>query len=121
MTVAADLPFWTHTMSDPTTGQTMDAWMLDRLDSVTFMTYRNTVDQLVDVAATPLAAGNLAGKPVWLAVETIASTEARVSFKGLATVSTLSSRLRSIAKGCSNHSSFSGIAVHDYAGWLELG
>lgn len=121
MAVAADLPFWTHTLSDPTTGETMDVWMLDKLDSVTFMTYRNTVAELLDVAAKPLAAAKTAGKPVWLSVETRASTEAKVSFKGLVTVSTLSSKLQSIRLDCLNHTSFSGIAVHDYAGWLALG
>ncbi|KUI61121.1 hypothetical protein VP1G_08306 [Cytospora mali] len=120
MTLAADLPFWTHTLSDPKTGETMDIWMLDKLDSVTFMTYRNTVDELLDVAAKPLAAANSAGKPIWLAVETRASTEPKVSFKGLATVTTLSSKLKSIRAGCWNHTSFSGIAVHDYFGWVEL-
>lgn len=121
MTIAADLPFWAYIMSDPTTGETMDVWMLNKLDSVTFMTYRNTVDELVDVAAKPLAAADSAGKPVWLAVETRASTEAKVSFKGLATVTSLSSKLQSIEADCSNHTSFSGIAVHDYVGWLALG
>lgn len=99
----------------------MDVWMLNKLDSVTFMTYRNTVAGLLDVAAKPLAAANTAGKPVWLSVETRASTEAKVSFKGLVTVSTLSSKLQSIKADCLNHTSFSGIAVHDYAGWLALG
>jgi hypothetical protein len=121
MAVAADLPFWTHILSDPSTGETMDVWMLDKLDSVTFMTYRNTVGELLDVAAKPLAAANSAGKPVWLSVETRASNEAKVSFKGLVTVSTLSSKLQSIRMDCLNHTSFSGIAVHDYAGWLALG
>lgn len=82
MAVAADLPFWTHILSDPSTGETMDVWMLDKLDSVTFMTYRNTVGELLEVAAKPLAAANSAGKPVWLSVETRASNEAKVSFKG---------------------------------------
>lgn len=121
MTAAADLPFWAYTIVDPTTGDKMDAWMLDKLDSVTFMTYRNTVDGLIDVAESPLAAGDLAGKPVWLAVETRACAEPKVSFKGLVTVSHLSAKLHSIRGNCSAHASFSGIAVHDYTGWLELG
>lgn len=118
---AADLPFWTYTMSDPTTGEAMDSWMLRALDSVTFMTYRNSVSDLFEVAEKPLAAADAAGKHVYVAVETVASSEATVSFKGLATVTSLSTSLQSITVECSNHTSFAGIAVHDYAGWLALG
>ncbi|KAK7697042.1 hypothetical protein SLS64_013952 [Diaporthe eres] len=118
---AADLPFWTYTMSDPTTGEAMDSWMLRALDSVTFMTYRNSVSDLFEVAEKPLAAADAAGKHVYVAVETVASTEAMVSFKGLATVTSLSTSLQSIKVECSNHTSFAGIAVHDYAGWFALG
>lgn len=121
MSTAADLPFWTYTMSDPATGQAMDSWMLNALDSVTFMTYRNSVSELFDVAEKPLAAADAAGKQVYVAVETVASSEAKVSFKGLATVTSLSTKLQSIKIECSNHTSFAGIAVHDYAGWLALG
>lgn len=118
---AADLPFWAYAMSDPTTGEAMDSWMLKALDSVTFMTYRNSVEELFDVAEKPLAAADAAGKQVYVSVETVASAEAKVSFKGLATVTSLSTQLESIKIGCSNHTSFAGIAVHDYAGWLALG
>lgn len=118
---AADLPFWAYAMSDPTTGQAMDSWMLNALDSVTFMTYRNSVEELFQVAEKPLAAADAAGKQVYVSVETVASAEAQVSFKGLATVTSLSTKLQSIKIECSNHTSFAGIAVHDYAGWLALG
>ncbi|KAI3399464.1 hypothetical protein diail_6726 [Diaporthe ilicicola] len=121
ISTAADLPFWTYTMSDPATGEAMDSWMLNALDSVTFMTYRNTVSELFEVAEKPLTAADAAGKPVYVAVETVASAEAQVSFKGLATVTSLSTALQSIKMECSNHTSFAGIAIHDYAGWLALG
>lgn len=121
ISAAADLPFWSYTMFDPTTGQAMDSWMLNALDSITFMTYRNSVSDLFEVAEKPLAAADAAGKQVYVAVETVASTEAMVSFKGLATVNSLSTKLQSIKIECSNHTSFAGIAVHDYSGWLALG
>ncbi|POS68821.1 hypothetical protein DHEL01_v212785 [Diaporthe helianthi] len=121
ITAAADLPFWACTMFDPSTGEAIDSWMLNALDSVTFMTYRNTVEELFKVAEKPLAAADAAGKQVYLAVETVASPEAQVSFKGLVTVSSLSHKLQSITLECSNHTSFAGIAVHDYSGWLALG
>jgi hypothetical protein len=118
---AADLPFWADAMSDPASGEAMDSWMLNALDSVTFMTYRNSVDKLFELAQEPLAAADAAGKPVYLAVETVASSEPKVSFKGLATVTSLSTKLQSIKVQCSSHTSFAGIAVHDYTGWLALG
>lgn len=120
LAVAADLPFWSYTLADPATGETMDTWMLNALDAATFMTYRNDVTELLDVAALPLAAADAAGKPVYLAVETVeVADEPKVSFKGFS-VKTLSLDLADIAASASNHTSFAGIAVHDYSGWLAM-
>jgi hypothetical protein len=118
--VAHDLPFWAYTLTDPSSGETMDAWMLNVLDSATFMTYRNVVSQLLDVAAKPLNASTAAGKPVWLAVETKETSEmATISFKGYS-FNTLTSDLKQIAANASSCAYFEGIAVHDYEGWLDM-
>lgn len=94
--------------------------MLNVLDSATWMTYRNDVTQLLDVAAKPLNASLAAGKPVWLAVETKeCSEQSIVSFKGYS-VSTLTTDLKQIAESASSTENFQGIAVHDYEGWLDM-
>uniref|UniRef100_A0A8H7K4P8 Uncharacterized protein n=1 Tax=Bionectria ochroleuca TaxID=29856 RepID=A0A8H7K4P8_BIOOC len=119
ITVAADLPFWANTLDSTITGQTVDIWMLNLLDYATFMTYRNTVPALLDIATPVLAAGNEVGKPVWLAVETIQLPEDNLSYYGQP-VSKLQSDLNEIATAVQGQSSFAGIAVHDYDGWSAL-
>lgn len=118
--VAHDLPFWAYTLADPSSGETMDNWMLRVLDSATFMTYRNNVDTLMSIATSALQAGIRAGKPVWLAVETTDTDDAAViSYYGYSR-STLTSDLQEITAKASSYSSFVGIAVHDSDGWAAM-
>ncbi|ETS76222.1 hypothetical protein PFICI_11609 [Pestalotiopsis fici W106-1] len=121
--VAADLPYWADTINCTATSgaiQTLDAWMLDQLDTATFMTYRNTATELLDIATSVLEAGNSAGKPVWLAVETVDAADALlISYFGK-TLSVLSSDLVTIHTQAATYSSFAGIAIHDYSGVKAL-
>ncbi|CAJ2512024.1 Uu.00g076490.m01.CDS01 [Anthostomella pinea] len=119
--VSADLPYWAYTITCPTTGQTLDTWMLDNLDTATFMTYRNTAAELIDIASKVLEAGNAAGKPVWLAVETVDAADALlISYFGK-TVSALYEDLASVHAKAATYASFAGIAIHDYGGLKALG
>lgn len=121
--VAADLPYWADTVNcTSTTGaiQTLDAWMLEQLDTATFMTYRNTATELLDIATSVLEAGNSAGKPVWLAVETVDAADALlISYFGK-TLSVLSEDLVTVHTAATTYSSFAGIAIHDYSGVKAL-
>lgn len=118
--VAADLPYWAETITCPTSGKTLDIWMLENLDTATFMTYRNTASELLDIATSVLEAGNTAGKPVWLAVETVDAADAiLISYYGK-TFSTLSNDLVAINTTAATYASFAGIAIHDYGGALAL-
>lgn len=40
--VAHGVPFWLFTLTDPSPGKTMDAWVLNVLESATSISYRNT-------------------------------------------------------------------------------
>ncbi|KAH8199970.1 hypothetical protein TruAng_005851 [Truncatella angustata] len=119
--VVADLPYWAYTIECPTTGQTLDSWMLNNLDSAVFMTYRNTAAELLDIATKALEAGNTAGKPVWLAVETVDAADSLLISYYSKTKSALFEDLVSIKTTASSHSSFAGIAIHDYDGVVALG
>ncbi|KAK9421366.1 hypothetical protein SUNI508_05904 [Seiridium unicorne] len=119
--VAADLPYWADTITCPITGKTFDSWMLDNLDTATFMTYRNTASELLDIATAVLEAGNTAGKPVWLAVETVDAADALlISYYGKS-ATTLFNDLVAVNATAATYASFAGIAIHDYDGILALG
>jgi len=45
-------------------------WVMDRVDEVAVMTYRTDVAELEEIAQDSLRYGDLAGVPVWLAIET---------------------------------------------------
>lgn len=120
--LAADLPFWLNTLNSPTTSQTMDVWVLQHIDTATFMTYRNTASALISIAEAPVQAAQTAGKDVWVAVETTnlgaADNEAQ-SYYGK-TEDVLVSDLTAVENWGAQYSTFKGVAVHDYDGWAAL-
>ncbi|KAH8655312.1 hypothetical protein BX600DRAFT_439824 [Xylariales sp. PMI_506] len=120
--VAADLPYWAYTISCTSTSgtTTLDSWMLNTVDSVTFMTYRNTPSELLDIATEAFEAGNTAGKDIWLAVETVdAADAALISYYGQ-TLARLAEDLTTVNSSASVYSIFAGIAIHDYSGAIAL-
>ncbi|KAI1865355.1 uncharacterized protein JN550_008403 [Neoarthrinium moseri] len=118
--VAADLPYWADKIICPDTGKGLDVWALENLDTATFMTYRNTAEELLEVATAVLEAGNAAGKPVWLAVETVAAAEAYlISYVGKSSAN-LFTDLTTIKTTAAKYTSFAGIAIHDYDGVKAL-
>jgi hypothetical protein len=117
LTLAADLPFWAHEI-DTSDGSTLDVWMLDAIDSVTFMTYRNSVGVFMDIAAAALELARTSEKEVWLAVEMTEQGDGHlISYFGKSG-STLTSDLEAIAEQAAG--TVAGIAVHDYNGWVDL-
>jgi hypothetical protein len=121
--VAADLPFWANTV--PCKDATLDTCLLGHLNSVTFMTYRNTATELIDVAAPLLkaVADAHSGSTVWLSVETSSKcAEAElISYAGKG-VKTLMGDLVTVGKHAAvEGSGFAGIAVHSYTEFVALG
>lgn len=120
MPVAADLPFWCNTISSTTTNQTMDIWILDRLDSANFMTYRNTSAAIEDLASPILQAGEKTGKNVWLGAETGEVADApETSFYGQ-TFEATNNALATVAKAEGSNAHFAGIAVDDLTSWMAM-
>jgi hypothetical protein len=120
--VAADLPFWAHTV--PCQDTTLDTCLLPHLDSVTFMTYRNTPVELLAIAMPVLKAVHAAdkGRPVWFAVETDSKcAEAElISYSGKS-AATLLSDLTTVEKAAMKGSNnFAGIAIHSYSDFVAM-
>jgi hypothetical protein len=121
--VAADLPFWANTVACQ--DATLDTCLLAHLDSVTFMTYRNTAPSLLDVAIPVLKAVDSAdpGKPVWLSVETSSDcADANlISYAGKS-VGTLMTDLNTVANNVTKeYARFAGIAIHSYSDFVAMG
>lgn len=114
--VGADLPFWANKV--PCKNAHLDTCLLNDLDYVTFMTYRNTADSLLGIADPVLKAVKAvdSNKPVWLSVET-SSKPAEVSLISYAgkTASALFTDLAKVSTvSKSKGNNFAGIAVHSY-------
>ena len=120
--VAADLPFWASQV--PCKDSTMDICLLKNLDTVTFMTYRNTPSELLEVAKPAIETLKKVDpkKPVWLAVETSSSAPdvGLISYGGKS-VETLLGDLSVVeANATKMYSNFAGIAVHSYEDFVSL-
>jgi hypothetical protein len=120
MQTGADVMWWAHTVS-VSSGEALGAWMLATLDFVVFMTYRTTVDEIMDLAKMALEAGDQARKPVWLAVETnpVADEAELISYAGLSQ-QRLFADLACVAARAALHDSFAGVVVHDYSGVVGM-
>jgi hypothetical protein len=119
--VAMDLPFWASTVACQEA--TLDTCLLPRLDSVTFMTYRNTASDLLVIATPILAAVHSAdpGKPVWLSVETCrdCAEASLISYAGKS-MRTLMMDLDTVEKKATEYDEFAGIAIHSYADFAAM-
>jgi hypothetical protein len=127
--VAADLPFWLHTLQYPGTTDRLDVVMMTVLDGATFMTYRNTPQVLMDVAGAALEAGwrcRRRREGIYLAVECVPSEEGRhISYHGMGK-QRLEADLGCLEGGHGlrmrkDHELwFGGLAVHDYHTWSAM-
>lgn len=121
----ADVPFWLWTLT-AADGTPVDAAVLQRVDKVTMMSYRNTVsgaDSITAIGARTLAAGTAAGKPVRLAVETNHLGNDPVAVKQTfygKTEAALNTALDQVDAAESGVASYAGMAVHDYPGYDAL-
>lgn len=127
--VAADLPFWLHTLSCPDSKESLDLVMMRALDGAVFMTYRNNPQVLADIASDALLAGWSCRKKIediYLAVETLPSEEGtHISYHGMQK-HRLQSDLACLESGRGlkqrqvYETWFGGLAVHDYHTWVAM-
>jgi len=117
---SADVPFWLYTLRTPDDQSTLSQWMIEHYDSLTMMAYRDSGVAIYDVAQAQLSEADTAGKDMYIGVETNASSEGEhISFYGKGSTA-LTTALSVVSAQASTHSSFAGIAVHDYVGWSKI-
>jgi hypothetical protein len=125
MPVEADIPFWFDEIAAGRKS-TLDKEVMRRVSAVTVMAYRNTavgVDGTVALSQAELAAGASLGTQVRIGQETSYlgpdPTEVKQTFYGF-TVTQMHAELARVDAESAAYSSFAGIAVHDYTGYVAL-
>ncbi|TVY03106.1 hypothetical protein [Cohnella terricola] len=119
--VSADLPFWIHKIPARANGN-LGAWMIERLDCVVLMNYRNFAvgeNGIIDNALPMIREGTRAGKPVIVGLETGPVKEGEhVTFKGKS-ISSLHRQMRLSHLSLRGHAGYRGFSIHDYKSWKE--
>jgi hypothetical protein len=120
--VELDVPFWLPTVPVPGGGSLADA-VLDRVDAITVMSYRNTAtgaNSMLGVADDLLRRAGRVAKPVRLGAETQPLGDcAYCSFHG-DSADRLHRTLAAVDTAAQRYPAFAGIAVHQYDTWIAL-
>ncbi|MCS7463263.1 hypothetical protein N0M98_24370 [Paenibacillus doosanensis] len=135
LTIGAALPFWLDEIELPelphgeeggeskSHGEgrgTLLEPMMKQLDEMTLMSYRDQAEAIIDMTAAELLLGDLLGKKVFVGVETNPDAAAPyITFHGKGRKE-MERQLLILDAMLSAHSSYAGIAVHDYSGWSKL-
>lgn len=122
--VEADIPFWfgEHTHAR----RPLDVVVMETVDAVTVLTYRNTVsgpDSITSLGERALTVGAQTSTPVRLAVETNYLGADAVSLKQTffgRTATELDSALAAVDAAEAHAPAYRGMSVHDVTGWSAL-
>ncbi len=121
----ADIAFHLHTVST-TSGETLESAVMQVVDAVTVLSYRNTVsgpDSITDVARSAVTTASRRGVPCRLAVETKDlgpdPVARKQTFHGLGRAA-LDHALTDVDGRLVDVAVYRGVAVHDYDHWQKL-
>ncbi|MDN4093651.1 hypothetical protein QYF48_12585 [Brevibacillus agri] len=121
LAVGADLPFWIDSVSVPESSEKVSNWMVQRLDSITLMAYRNRAqgdNGIVEIVKKIVADANSRKKgSVIVGVNIMESAEgSHVSFYDDGPAE-MKSQLAILQQELSGNPAFAGSAIHDYESW----
>ncbi|KNB74420.1 copper amine oxidase [Brevibacillus reuszeri] len=121
--ITLDIPFWLHLVKVPSSNYSFSAWLLEKVDSVVIMDYRNAAlgnDGIVANAKTILKEASTLKKNVIVAVETAPTSEgAFTTFYSLST-GAMKAELKKAEEQLSQYPSYAGYAIHNYESWTAL-
>lgn len=118
--IGSDMTFWLHTYQLPDQSMSVSRWMIQQFDQIAIMAYRDQADNIYNLAAAELTEADELGKEALIAVETKSSNEGNyITFFEEGTTY-MEEQLSKVYTKAQKHTSFSGIAVHDYRYWKEL-
>lgn len=122
--LVVDIAFWFETVPLTRNAAThpLDEWVLDAVDVITLMDYRDTAPAILAGASQEMAYAGTHGKRVVIGVETMCglSDGPTVTFceEGQKTMDTT---LAAVAAQYGAAPAFGGFAVHHYVSWKALG
>ncbi|MNJ36966.1 hypothetical protein D3C77_317710 [compost metagenome] len=119
LTIGAAVPFWLDGVEHEELGEGNDLrrWMVDKFDYVAIMAYRDSAEAIYNVSRTTLEEADKQKKQVWVGVELGQSTEGPgVSFHEQS-LSSVHQEINKLIPLVNRHSSFEGVAVHNYEAW----
>ncbi|MDF2678999.1 MAG: copper amine oxidase [Brevibacillus sp.] len=121
--ITLDIPFWLHLVKVPDSTYSMSAWVLEKVDSVVIMDYRNVAlgnDGIVANANTIVKEASTLKKKVLVAVETAPNSEGDFTSFYTSSIGTMNSELQIVKEKLSHFPSYAGFAIHDYKSWTDL-
>ncbi|MDF2958867.1 MAG: hypothetical protein K0S39_602 [Paenibacillus sp.] len=124
METGADLPFWLDEIpvSRQPDAPSMSRWMIERLDHITLMAYRDQADKdggIVELVREEIETANELNKKVIVGIETNPMKDKYTTFYGKS-ADYKHEQLDLIESLLADESSYYGIAIHDYKGWSQL-
>lgn len=122
--VGTDMAAWFDQFPVPgTADMPFSTWMIDTFDHVTLMAYRNKVDGSNGIEAivkNEMETADALGKQVIIAVNTKEMPhEPHTTFFGVG-AEEMDAQLAEVTSRLGRHSSFTGVAVHDYRYWRNM-
>ncbi|WP_246011078.1 copper amine oxidase N-terminal domain-containing protein [Brevibacillus nitrificans] len=123
MKLSVDVPFWLPMVKVPGTSYSFSAWLLEKVDTLVIMDYRNTAlgrDGIVANANAILREAHTLKKKVIIAVETAPNSEGDFTSFYESSTEAMKTELQIAREQLSRFSSFAGFAVHDYTSWAAL-
>ncbi|WP_036815867.1 hypothetical protein [Pontibacillus yanchengensis] len=120
LAVSGDFPFWVHKLNVPGSSQKVSEWMLNKLDSITIMAYRDYTEGTNGIKSivTPLVdQAHQHNKSVIVGVNVIDTSEgSHTTFHGNEP-GQMATELDKLENQFNDHGGYAGIAIHDYKHW----
>lgn len=117
-----DVPFWFDHVNLPDGGG-INEWLMGKFDHVTVLAYRNEVDSdqgIINLSKEELDLADRLGKQVLIAVNTKEMPgESYTTFYGRSKEQ-MNQSLSELSGRLAEHSSFMGLAVHDFLNWENM-
>lgn len=122
LTLNVDIPAWLYLQTYATWygSGNLAQWVINHVDGVTIMAYKNKADAIIKYADTEIFLANQAGKPAMIAVETQKSLEGpNVSFYGMGSTY-LNQQLSQVEAQLKVNSCYYGLAIHYLPTWMAM-
>ena len=116
------IPFWLDAQPVTRNGQTrpMSEWIIDAVDGVVMLDYRNHAQAILDGASSELVYASAQGKSLTIVVDVQCGSDGTITFCGEGEAF-MFQEMATVEASARNQSAYSGLGVFDYEDWLLLG